>query len=34
MGNWLYEHEMEQIIELVFKVRNEMGAGWSEEIYH
>ncbi|GIK57457.1 MAG: GxxExxY protein [Chloroflexi bacterium] len=34
MSEWLYEKEMEQIIGLIFKVRNEMGAGWSEEIYH
>lgn len=34
MSEWLYEKEMEQIIGLIFKVRNEMGAGWSEEIFH
>ncbi len=34
MSKWLYEKEMEQVIGLTFKVRNEMGMGWSEEIYH
>ncbi|VAW29911.1 hypothetical protein MNBD_CHLOROFLEXI01-1322 [hydrothermal vent metagenome] len=34
MSKWLYEKEMEQVIGLVFQVRNEMRMGWSEEIYH
>lgn len=34
MTDWLYEKEMEQIIGLIFQARNEMGAGWSEEIMH
>ncbi len=34
MTEWLYEKEMEQAIGLIFQVRNELGAGWSEEIYH
>lgn len=34
MSRWLYEQEMEQLIGLMFKVRNELGGGWSEEIYH
>ncbi len=33
-NEWLYKDELEPIIGLVFKVRNEMGAGRSEEIYH
>lgn len=34
MAKWLYEQEMRQLIGLVFQVRNELGTGWSEEIYH
>lgn len=34
MSKWLYEKEMEQIIGLLFQVQNELGVGWSEEIYH
>lgn len=34
MTKWLYQKEMEQVLGLTFKVRNEMGAGWSEEIFH
>lgn len=31
---WLFEKEMEQVIGLIFQVRNVLGAGRSEEIYH
>lgn len=31
---WLYEKEMEKVIGLIFQVRNVLGAGRSEEIYH
>lgn len=31
---WLYEKEMEQVIGQIFQVRNALGAGRSEEIYH
>lgn len=31
---WLYEKEMEVVIGLIFQVRNALGAGRSEEIYH
>ena len=34
MAKWLYEKGMRQVIGLIYQVRNEMGAGWSEEIYH
>lgn len=34
MTQWLYEKEMHQALGLAYQVRNEMGAGWSEEIYH
>jgi GxxExxY protein len=34
MTKWLYEKEMEQVIGLLYEARNEMGSGWSEEIYH
>ncbi len=30
----LHERETEQAIGLIFEVRNQMGGGWSEEIYH
>lgn len=34
MAKWLYEDEMKQVIGILYAVRNELGAGWSEEIYH
>ena len=34
MAKLLYEDEMKQVIGIAFAVRNELGAGWSEEIYH
>ncbi|MEM7118639.1 MAG: GxxExxY protein, partial [Chloroflexota bacterium] len=30
----LHRQESERVIGLVFDVRNKMGGGWSEEIYH
>jgi len=30
----LHEKKTEQAIGLIYEVRNEMGGGWSEEIYH
>ena len=32
--DWLFEQEMKQVIGLIFQVRNTLGAGRSEEIYH
>lgn len=34
MAFLLYEDEMDQMIGMAYAVRNELGAGWSEEIYH
>jgi len=34
MKELLYKREMDQIFNLVFQVRNRLGSGWSEEIYH
>lgn len=34
MSRWLYKNETEQLIGLTYEVRNELGGGWSEEIYH
>lgn len=31
--DFLYKRETEQAIGLIFAVRNELGGGWSEEIY-
>ena len=30
----LYKEEMGLVLGLIYQVRNELGAGWSEEIYH
>lgn len=34
MGEFLYNDETQKIIGIAFQVRNELGTGWSEEIYH
>lgn len=34
MAKWLYEKEMEQMLGLIFKTHNELGIGWSEEMFH